>query len=152
MKDLFIDNNLAKNFCTPIDKEFKKLLEWIQNNEEKNNTNKHALVISAKLFNEYVASTGHSKSPTNIVFLVNTLIAQGRIKKITNQQIKDFKATHYKKSLKLLSNAKDQDHIPTVFLSDRKYVLTADKNFTSDLTTFPGFTALVSKRPENLPY
>ena len=45
-----------------------------------------------------------------------------------------------------------RNHIPIVLLSERKYALTKDKNFTYDLENFPGFKVLVSSHPENIPY
>ena len=29
LKDLFIDNNVAKNFANPLDPEYKKLIQWL---------------------------------------------------------------------------------------------------------------------------
>lgn len=46
----------------------------------------------------------------------------------------------------------DRAYIPAVLLSDRKYALTYDENFTYDLENFPGFTVIVKSRPEELPY
>jgi len=28
-KDIFIDNNIAKNFTNPLDGEYKKLVQWL---------------------------------------------------------------------------------------------------------------------------
>jgi hypothetical protein len=37
-------------------------------------------------------------------------------------------------------------------LSDRKFALSYDDNFIYDLINFSGFTVLVKKRPEEIPY
>jgi hypothetical protein len=37
-------------------------------------------------------------------------------------------------------------------LSDRKFALTIDDNFTKDLKGFSGFDTTVSSRPEGIPY
>ena len=74
--------------------------------------------------------------------------------KITNADIKNFKNKYFTKTVErgLRSNQEDRHHIPVVLLSERKFALTNDRNFTYDLEHFPGFRVLVSSRPENLPY
>jgi hypothetical protein len=51
-------------------------------------------------------------------------------------------------------NQEDKEHVPVVLLSERKYALTFDINFTHDLLNFPGYKdkVRVEKQPENLPY
>ena len=72
----------------------------------------------------------------------------------TNQEINDFKTTHFTKTVKrqLRSNNEDRDYIPLVLLSDRKFALTLDDNFKFDLENFRGFRCRVEKKPEDLPY
>ena len=86
--------------------------------------------------------------------IVSKLTREGRLVNISNQQIKNFKNQYFTKTVekKLQSNDEDREHIPTVLLSDRKYALTYDDNFKYDLEHFPGFTVIVKKRPEDLPY
>jgi len=153
-KDIFIDNNIAKNFSYPIDNEYKKLINWLLKNDLEQPENNAFIVVSQKLINEYSRSSTNAKSLTNITIVISKMQKQGRRIFITNQQIKDFQNEYFtKKVLKnLKSNSEDREHIPLVFLSDRKYVLTLDEYFTNDLLHFPKFNATVEKRPGNLPY
>ncbi|OFX17555.1 MAG: hypothetical protein A2033_00265 [Bacteroidetes bacterium GWA2_31_9] len=153
-KDIFIDNNIAKNFSSPVDNEYKKLIKWLTHyDDEKPQKNAH-IVVSQKLINEYSRSSVNAKSLTNITVILSIMQKQGRRIFITNQKIKDFQNKHFTKSIlkKLKSNIEDREHIPVVLLSERKYVLSLDENFTYDLHQFPKFIVRVEKRPENLPY
>ncbi|MCU0425773.1 MAG: hypothetical protein MUF71_09135 [Candidatus Kapabacteria bacterium] len=152
-KDIFIDNNIAKNFANPLDPEYKKLLKWLMENHP-DDEQKSCLVVSQKLLAEYHRSSLHATSATNIAALINTLLREKRLKKISNDQIKQFKQEHFTKQVekKMLSNNEDRDHIPVVLLSHRRFALTFDKGLTQDLENFPGFTVTVVKRPQDLPY
>ena len=156
-KDIFIDNNIASKFSNPMDKEYLKLIQWLQHFDESDRKNIHNyahLVVSKKLLVEYYRSNQHAAGATSIPLIVAQLQAEGRWSEITNEQIKEFKAAHFSKKnvRKLRSNNEDREHIPVVLLSDRKFALAYDNNFISDLEDFPGFTVTVTKRPENLPY
>jgi hypothetical protein len=153
-KDIFIDNNIAKNFSYPMDSEYKKLIHWLLKYDSEKPENNAFIVVSQKLINEYARSSMYAKSLTTIAVILAKMQKQGRRIFITNQQIKDFQKEYFtKKVLKnLKSNDEDREHLPVVFLSDRKYVLTLDENFTHDVLHFPKFIARVEKRPENLPY
>jgi hypothetical protein len=156
-KDLFIDNNIAKNFSNPQDKEYSKLTEWLlkfDSDDIENKDNYAHLVVSKKLLGEYNRTAHAAKSNTAIPVIVNELLSQGRLTIITNQQIRDFKSTHYSRRAErnLRSNNEDREHIPLVLLSDRKYAISYDDNFIYDLGHFAGFVVRVEKRPEDLPY
>lgn len=154
MKDIFIDNNVSKNFANPMDPHYKELVEWlIEFDPEDRAINAH-LVVSNKLLQEYTGSSGLSLSTTSILMVIAKMQREGRILKVSNEQIKSFQKTHFKKAIekKLRSNRKDRDHLPIVLLSHRKYALTIDDNFSYDLTHFPGFRAIAAKRPEKLQY
>ena len=45
MKDIFIDNNVAKHFSPPITPSYKTFISWLYK--------EGALVVSQKLLNEY---------------------------------------------------------------------------------------------------
>lgn len=156
MKDLFIDNNIAKNFTNPLDPEYKKLITWLKYYDEKDPTNDAYayLVVSNKLIREYLASAQNAHTNTSIPALIDLLTRQGRKIHITNDQIKNFQGEYFTKKIakRLRSNNEDRNHIPLVLLSTRKYALAIDNDFVYDLEHFPGFTVLVAKRPENLPY
>jgi hypothetical protein len=152
-KDIFIDNNIAKNFSNPLDPEYKSLVNWLQTNH-KDEEQKAYLVVSQKLITEYSRSSSHAHSATNMPTIINILLREGRLVKISNDKIRDFQHQYFTKAVKrrLRSNAEDKEHIPVVLLSERKYALTIDKNLTHDLLDFPKFRATVKARPEELPY
>lgn len=153
-RDIFIDNDVAKNFSNPADPEYKRLIVWLKTNNKTHPDLSAFLVVSHKLIVEYIASTGQSPSNTCIPALIDLLSREGRLVRIEKKQLELFKRKHFKTRVKnsLLSNHKDHDHIPVVLLSDRKYALSLDNNFITDLLNFPGFTVRVEKRPEDLPY
>ena len=112
------------------------------------------LVVSDKLLREYIASCQGAYGATSIPTIIGKLTREGRLTKITNADIKGFQNIYFTKTVErnLRSNQEDRNHIPVVLLSERKFALTNDRNFTFDLEHFPGFRVLVSSRPENLPY
>ncbi len=161
MKDIFIDTNIAKNFSNPMDQEYIKLIEWLQNydevavNEESIEKGEFAhLVVSKKLLVEYYSSARNASSNTSIPIIIDQLTRQGRLNSLSNQQIKHFKAIHFNKAIekKFQSNEKDQNHIPIILMSNRKMALTLDQNFKKDLENFSGYTVKVEKRPQDLNY
>lgn len=148
MKDIFIDTNIAKNFTTPLDPEYKKLIRWLLTSSEA------CLVVSQKLLVEYDRSAKHAATPTSIPVVIDRLTRDGLLNKIGNPEIRAFQQAHFTKKVinKLTCNEQDREHIPVVLLSERKYALTLDDAFKHDLENFPGFKATVEKRPEHLPY
>lgn len=161
MKDIFIDNNVAKNFATPIDTNYKSLIAWINNYDEalvklepEKKKNYAHLVVSQKLLVEYLNSSKDCSKPNAIPSIVNRLTREGRLLKKTKIEIETLISnTFSKKTIKnLLSNSEDHIHIATVILSERKLCLTYDDNLTADLQNFPGFNIIVKKRPEDLNY
>lgn len=155
MKDLFIDSCVASKFARPIDPEFKALIRWLINYDANNPLDNAFLVVSNKLLKEYLASARSAYSNTSIPVIIDKLTREGRKVLISNREIEGFKLKYYSKRVcnkVLKSNNEDRDHIPVVLLSTRKYVLSFDNNFINDLTSFPGFTVRVAKRPELLPY
>ena len=110
IKDIFIDNNIAKNFCNPLDPEYKRLIKWLMSDSTT------YLVVSNKLIGEYIRSAGQSRSTTNITLIIAKLTRDGRLLKITNEQIKQFKQEYFTKKVlkKLTCNQEDREHIPVV--------------------------------------
>lgn len=153
-KDIFIDNNIAKNFSNPMDEEYKRLIRWLMTYDPGNSSVNAILVVSNKLLAEYNRTAMNATTGTNSHVIINKLMSEGRLVKISNPAIKEFKQKFFSKKTEksLRSNKADHDHIPVVLLSDRKYALSLDDNFIYDLRHFPGFTVLVEKRPEKLPY
>ena len=142
-KDIFVDNNIAKNFCNPLDEAYKKFIRWL--------FEKGFLIVSNKILAEYHSSTCHSFSPTNIVAIIDRLTRDGRLKKISNRELKAFEIkNHVLKRLK--SNRKDHEHLKIVMLSDRKYAISLDKKFRDDVNNFTGYRAKPVSRPEEIPY
>ncbi|MCD8451432.1 hypothetical protein LNI90_04975 [Tenacibaculum dicentrarchi] len=161
MKDILIDNNVAKNFATPIDQHYKDLIEWINEFDEDlieaepNRIFDFAhLVVSQKLLVEYLKSSRDCSKPNAIPSIINRLTREGRLLKKSKVDIEEFKANNFsKKILKgLLSNQEDHCHIVSVLISNRKLCLTYDDNLSKDLNGFPGHHVTVEKRPENLNY
>ncbi|MBE0680375.1 MAG: hypothetical protein IH589_00545 [Anaerolineales bacterium] len=154
MKDIFIDNNVAKNFINPLDLEYKKLVSWLMHCDEVRKSDNAHLVISKKIIVEYHRTCGSSMSDNSIVAIIDMCTRQGRLNRITNDQIKDFRTTYLTKKncRKLKSNWQDHDHIPVVMLSKRKYAISIDDKFVQDVNLFPGFKAIAVKRPEDLKY
>ncbi|WP_412560843.1 hypothetical protein [Winogradskyella sp. MIT101101] len=161
MKDIFIDNNVAKNFATPLDPHYKDLIKWI-NTFDKELVEKEPdkildyahLVVSQKLLVEYLKSSRDCSKPNAIPSIINRLQIQGRIQKKTKTEIEDFQKQYFSKKIEkgLLSNKEDHCHIVCVLISSRKLCLTYDENLTTDLEEFPGHNASVEKRPEKLNY
>mgnify|MGYP002624266487 CR=1 FL=1 len=154
--DIFIDNNIASKFANPADPEYKELIRWLMDNHYVQGTkdDRAYLVVSKKLMAEYSRSCRDSIGNTSIPMIVDQLTRDGRLELITNQRIKDFKSLFFTKSVekRLRSNIEDRDHIPVVLLSDRKFALTYDKDFTYDLENFPGFSVIVKSRPGDIQY
>jgi len=153
-KDIFIDNNIAKNFSNPMDEAYKKLIRWLKRHEPNDLLGNAYLVVSNKLLSEYNRTVSPAAGGTNIWVIIDILTRQGRLVKIVNADIKEFQRTHFTKKVikNLRTNKEDHDHIPVVLLSDRKYALSLDNDFIYDLVHFPGFRARAEKRPEDLPY
>jgi hypothetical protein len=142
-KDIFVDNNVAKNFCNPADQHYKNFIKWLF--EEGH------LAVSNKIIQEYVSSTGGSQSSTNIVIIIARLTREGRLIKFSKQQLDEL--TFDKRTeRRLRSNRKDRPHIKVTLLSDRKLALSLDRNFRYDVNNFPGYRAVARERPEELDY
>ncbi len=156
-KDIFIDNNVAGKFSNPQDKEYLRLTKWLlyfDINDEANKDNYAHLVVSKKLLVEYYRSSMGANSSTAIPVIISKLQKEGRLILLSKQQLQQFKRTYFSKTIerKFRSNREDRELIPVVLLSDRKYAITYDVNFTYDLENFPGFSVFVRKRPEDIPY
>lgn len=152
-KDIFIDNNVACRFSNPMDPEMIKLVAWLMDNTA-DIVNRAILVVSKKLLEEYSSSCRGAASNTAIPSIVDNLQRNDRLSFISNKRIKNFQKKYFTKKVEkhLRSNAEDREHIPVVLLSDRKYALTNDSNLAEDLRSFPGFSPVVSSRPEDIPY
>ncbi|MGV0751413.1 hypothetical protein [Empedobacter brevis] len=161
MKDIFIDNNLAKNFANPLDPNYKELVEWIINYNDEDvkenpiNKNNYAhLVVNQKLLVEYFRSSYNCHHHTAIPSLINILTRQGRLLKFEKNEIEEFKKLNFTKAVNrnIESNVEDHCHICSILLSNRKMALTYDVKLTSDIKSIPGFVCTISNRPENLNY
>lgn len=156
-KDIFIDNNIASKFSNPQDPEYIKLTQWLMffdSKDEENKDNYAHLVVSQKLLVEYFKSAKNATSTSSIPVIIDKLTREGRLVKFSNDEINDFKQTYFSKKVikNFKSNHQDWELLPVIFLSDRKFALSYDEKFATDILEFPKFTATVAKRPENLPY
>jgi hypothetical protein len=156
-RDIFIDNNIASKFSNPADPEYKELIQWLVDNhevKEGQEDDRAYLVVSKKLLKEYCSSCRNAAGKNSIPMIISQLTKEGRLEHFSNEEIKEFKSRYYTKTIekKFRSNKEDRDHIPAVLMSDRKFALTYDENFTYDLEHFSGFSVIVKKRPEEIPY
>jgi len=153
-KDIFIDTNIAKNFVHPLDPEYKKLIRWLKAYNPEDSSKNAYLMVSTKLIAEYGRTAGASPSATNIILIIEKMQEKGRLVKITNEQIKEFKREYFTKKVErnLTCNKEDREHIPVVLLSERKYALSFDENFVNDILNFPGFVVVAAKKPQDIPY
>lgn len=154
VNDIFIDNNITKYFSNPADPEYKHLIEWLRKYDPATIDSCAFLVVSNKLIAEYGRTCATGRSENSIFIILAKLTSEGRLVKISNSQIRDFKNRHFKKKVvrRLRCNRPDRDHIPIVLLSSRKLALTIDHKLAFDINNFPGFTALAATRPCELPY
>ena len=60
INDIFIDDNIAKNFANPIDPEYRNLITWLLSYYANPNQDAH-LVVSQKLLEEYCGTVGLCK-------------------------------------------------------------------------------------------
>lgn len=137
-----------------MDPEYKKLIGWLMNHDESKQPALAHLVVSNKLLNEYYRSARDAQSGTSIPAIVQKLTREGRLVKISNEEIKTFQQQYFTQKIKrkLTSNREDWDHLALVLLSIRKYGLSLDDALVNDLRDFPGFVVWIEKRPEDLPY
>ena len=88
--DIFIDNNIASKFANPADPEYKELIRWLMDNHklsEGQDDDRAYLVVSQKLIAEYIRSCRDASGSTSIPMIINKLTQEGRLVRISNQQI-----------------------------------------------------------------
>jgi hypothetical protein len=142
-RDIFVDNDIAKNFANPLDPHYKDFIYWLQK--------KGCLVISNKILVEYGRTCSGCSSLTNILAIISHLQKDNRLIKITNDQLKEF-VFPSKVERKLHSHVKDHDHIKTVILSFRKYAISREWCVCHDINNYPGHNARAARRPQDIPY
>ena len=143
MKDIFVDNCVAKNFANPLDPEYKALIQWL--------FDEGFLAVSNKLLGEFGRTSGSCAVGTNIWLIVSHLQTRGRLRHFSNSQLAGF-AIPKRVARKLQSNPADHVHIKTVLLSHRKFALTLDAKLYRDINWYPGHKALAANRPQHIPY
>jgi hypothetical protein len=143
MKDILVDNNIAKNFCNPLDEEYKRFIKWL--------FCEGSLVVSTQLIVEYHSSCERSGSLTNVMAIIDKQQKEGRLRHFSSKDLRSFKFKP-KDERQLLSNKKDRSHIKAVMLSRRKFALSRDQKFRADVNNFPGYSARAEARPEDIPY
>lgn len=142
-KDILVDNNIAKNFCNPVNRTYKKFIVWLMEYG--------VLMVSQKLIVEYISSTGSSCSSTNIATIIYKLTREGRLKKKSKKEIQSIRfKKHVEKSLR--SNKRDHEYIKLVILSDRKYAISKDRNLQYDINHFPRIKGIAVDSPEKINY
>jgi hypothetical protein len=143
LKDVFVDTNLAKNFCNPVDPELKEFIRWL--------FYQGALVVSNKIIAEYDDSCRGATSRSSILVIIAHQTRKNRLAKISNAQLKAVPFS--KAELRVIRcNRKDHHHLKAVLLSRRKMALTGDKDFTYDVKNLPCIRGFAARRPQDLPY
>jgi uncharacterized membrane protein len=71
-----------------------------------------------------------------ILGIIGILTQQGRLNKISNEQLNNYSFPKHIEN-KLLSNKKDRDHLKTILLSYRKLAITLDDKFRRDISNYP---------------
>jgi hypothetical protein len=143
MKDLLVDNTVAKNFSNPLDVHYKELIQWLFKTG--------VLVVTQRLLVEYLRTASGARSNTSMPALFDHLLREGRLKKFDKKTLGDFAFTK-RIQRALRSNKEDHDNIKAVMLSVRKFALSHDVNLCHDINNFPGHNARAERRPEDLPY
>jgi hypothetical protein len=155
-KDIFIDNNIACLFASTTNQHCIELIVWLLNNDMENPENNGYLMISDELRKEYFRSNSGCDKKFSIIMVYFQLQKDGRLHGKSKEELAAFKRTNMPKKCwnKLNSKESDREHIPLVFLSDRKLVLSNDTEFLNDLINFPKFGKDVrySRTPEGLEY
>ncbi len=155
MKDIFIDTNTACLFVKPPNNHFTIFVEWLMLNNTAAPADNGHLMMSNKLRAEFFeAHRGCTKqySLHNIYF---DLQKNGKLNFKSNKEIDKFKKSISKKVWDALnSKGNDSSHLPLVFLSDRKMVLSNDEPLLNDLINFPklGKNVVYARTPETLEY
>ena len=145
IKDLFVDNNVAKNFKNPSDPEYIKLMAWLF-------TEGH-LVVTPKLMAEYLASN-QGNFGQSIITIINKLTIDGRLVKFSNDELK---ALTFPKKIeqKCQRLKKDYWHVKAILLSNRKMAIIIDEAFRNAVNEHPmhgGVKACAVSRPEAIDY
>jgi len=143
MKDLLVDNTVAKNFCNPLDPEYKLLVKWL--------FEEGVLVVTQRLLVEYIATAGTSGSNTSMPAVIDYLTRVGRLARFGKRELADFRIPP-RVARRLRSNPEDHDSVKAVMLSVRKFALSHDDAFRHDVNNFPGFAAVAAIRPCDIPY
>lgn len=145
IKDIFIDNNVAKNFKNPVDPHYKKLIDWLYETGH--------LVLSQKLLKEYHDSN-RGNWGQSIITIINRLTKDERLVSISNDQMESLR---FPKRLdeKYQRLNKDYWHIKAILLSNRKVAIIIDSAFREAINAHPkheSIKAFAVSRPEEIDY
>jgi hypothetical protein len=126
--DIVIDVTVMSKFGVAKDPKIIALFEWLATHG--------CLRTNEKLIGKYTGSCNYL-----IAGLINNLLKEGRHKPISTSDLKALKLPRFR----FTCGAEDQWHAKTVFLSERKKLVTFDNKFLTDINNFP----LVNKiKPE----
>lgn len=141
--DLFVDSNLSGHFAKPVKPEYRELIQWL--------SEEGWLVTCQSLIREYHAAVRGATSQTTLVAIVGRLQRDGRIRRFSNKDLREFSmSTAVQRRLR--SNPADHDFIKVVLLSDRKLGLSEDRNLTRDINNYPGYQAKIASAPSEIDY
>ena len=156
-KDIFIDAQIANTFAgSNLCQHVKDLIDWLLTIDPINHDNEAHLVSSQYIRAEYWGGNNHCLKEYSIVSIYTELQKRDRINFKGKEEIEKFKRENISKKKwgKLKSKENDKNHIPLVFLSDRKMVLSNDNSFIEDLINFPKFgnDVKLARTPKDLNY
>jgi hypothetical protein len=154
MKDIFIDTQIAKVFASAEDVNYINLINWLITKDANHPEDNAYLVVSAKIVSEYLRSNMHCDKGKSIAAIYNRLMADDRLNPISNNQIREFKRGRDFRRFNFTCNNEDRQHLPVIFLSNRKMALSRDGDFYNDISNFryEGIAAIVRRRPQDLHY
>ncbi len=142
-KDIFVDTNLAKNFCNPVDEVLKEFIRWL--------FYQGSLVVSNSVIREYSDACQKSASQSSILVIIAHQTRKRRLVKISNEALNEV--VFENRELKAIkSNRKDHEHLKAVMLSHRRMALTNDKKFAHDVISLPRIKGTAAAKPHDLEY
>ncbi len=158
MKDIFIDNNIAKNFKNPADENYKNLINWLKTGKNSSEDKKDGsfLVVSPQLLKEYYSSN-RGNFGESIITIIDILTKENRLNRISNSQIKAFvfSSNIEKRLAKTKMNIEDYIHLKSILLSKRKIGIIIDEKLHEAVNQYQkvdGIQPMAVKRPEQIDY
>lgn len=143
MRDIVIDNCIAKNFCNPITGDLRTFVTWLRDHG--------TLAVTQRLLVEYYSSTGSATSATNICALIEHLKLEKRFVRFSKTQLEEVDIPqHYENRMRC--NFHDRSLVRAVALTVRRIAISDDDNFRYDVNNLPGYNAVAVRGPAEIDY